>query len=94
MSFWALGFLAGAAIVAIVAVLLVGILLQARRIRKLARTASDVVAEIDINTRSVWALRDTNRVAAEILEGAKAIDANAAAVVDAVSHTHTSQDVA
>ncbi len=85
---WTLGFALGVVVIVVVAALALGILFQARRILALARTAVDVVGEIDENTRSVWALRDTNAVAGQILDGARAIDANAAAIVDAVSHSH------
>ncbi len=94
MTLWTAGFLIGIVVVLVVATLLIGILWQARRILKLARTASAVVAEIDGNTRSVWALRDTNTVAGQILEGAEAIDNNAAAIVAAVSHDAASQTAA
>ena len=88
MSLWSLGFIAGGAIVVVVALLLIGIIYQATRILRLARTAAAVVGQIDTQTRSVWALRDTNVVAEQILEGARAIDANAAAIVGAVSVSH------
>jgi len=94
MSLWTLGFVLGAVVVVIVAVLLLGIIQQARRIQALANAAAGLVGEIDLNTRSVWALRDTNAVAAEILDGATAIEANAVAIVDAVSHTHEPEKVA
>lgn len=94
MTFWTAGFLVGIVVVLVVAILLIGILLQARRILKLAKTASAVVAEIDANTRSVWALRDTNTVAGQILDGAQAIDDNATAIVAALSHDATSQTAA
>ena len=81
-------------VVLVVAVLLLGILYQAHRILKLARTASAVVAEIDENTRSVWALSQTNEVAGQLLGGAQAIDQNAAAIVAAVSHESTPQTAA
>lgn len=80
MTLWALGFSVGGIVVLIVAVLLIGILLQARRIRRLARSASTVVAEIDDNTRSIWSLTATNRAAKGLLDGAKAIDENVAAI--------------
>ena len=86
MTYWELGFLAAFIVVVVVAVLLLGILYQARRILKLAKAASVIVEEIDANTRSVWALRQTNAVAAEILDGAGAIETNASAIVEAVSH--------
>lgn len=91
MSLWTLGFIAGFLIVLVVAALLIGILLQARRILGLAKVAAEVVAEIDLNTRSVWALTKTNQVAGQILDGARAIDANASAIVGAVSHSNKSK---
>lgn len=94
MNLWALGFLVGLVIVAVVALLLIGILLQARRIHGLAKTASAVVAEIDNNTRSVWSLAATNAVAKDLLDGAKAIDSNASAIVAAVSHEGQSNNAA
>ena len=60
MTLWAIGFLAGTGVTLVVALLLIGILLQARRILRLAKVASTVVAEIDSNTRSVWSLAATN----------------------------------
>jgi len=89
MSYWTIGFAAGVAIVLVVAALLIGIIYQALRILRLARTASDVVGQIDANTQSIWALRDTNAVAEKILVGARAIDANTAAIVNAVSAEHS-----
>ncbi len=94
MTFWTLGFLVGLIVVLIVAVLLIGILYQARRIRRLALAASEIVGDIDMNTRSIWALRDTNAVASQLLEGAKAIEGNCAAIVGAVGQTHRGSDVA
>ena len=85
MSLWLIGFIAALVVVLLVAALLVGILIEARRIRALAAAASQLVAEIDGNTRGIWALRDTYAVALALLGGAKAIDANAAAIVGAVS---------
>ena len=86
MSLWMMGYLAGLAVVVIVAALLIGILWQAIRIRRLALAASELVREIEENTRSVWALRETHAIAGTILTGATAIDANAHAIIDAVSH--------
>jgi len=60
MTFWSAGFMIGIVVVLIVATLLIGILHQAHRILKLAKTASAVLVDVDQNTRSVWALRDTN----------------------------------
>ncbi|MGI9433679.1 MAG: hypothetical protein ACR2Q4_02415 [Geminicoccaceae bacterium] len=94
MTYWTLGFALGLVVVVIVAALLIGILYQARRIRRLALAASDIVGDIDLNTRSIWALRDTNAVANQLLEGAKAIEGNSAAMVAAVGQTHRDTDVA
>ena len=94
MSLWTIGFLAGAIVVLVVAVLLIGIIWQAKRILRLGNVAVAVVGEIDVNTRSVWALRNTNAVATQILEGASALDSNAAAIVGAVAGTHANRIVA
>jgi hypothetical protein len=87
MLYWIIGFIAGGAVIFVVAVLLIGILVQASRILKLARTASEVVGQIDVNTRSVWALRATNAVAEQILAGARAIEGNATAIVNVLPNT-------
>ena len=94
MSLWLIGFVAGLAVVLVVALLLIGILVEARRIRSLAAQASLLVLAIDENTRGIWALRDTHAVALSLLEGAAAIDENAAAIVDAVSGAHIERSVA
>lgn len=91
MTLWTLGFLVGLVVVLVVALLLIGILYQACRILKLAKTASQVVADIDENTRSVWALRDTNDVAENILNGAEAIKDNTSAIVSVLSHDNAKQ---
>jgi len=94
MSLWLIGFMAALVVVLLVAGLLIGILVEARRIRALAIAASGLVEEIDANTRIVWALRDTNAVAGALLGGAAAIDANAAAIVAAVSRPQKEQSAA
>ena len=85
-AWWILGFAAAFAVVGVGAVLLLGILWQARRIRTLAGVAAAVVGGIDTNTRSVWALTRTNKTADALLAGACAIEGNAAAIRGAVSH--------
>lgn len=85
---WIIGFLAAGLVVVVVAALLIGILYQARRIRRLAQTAVEVVGEIDANTRSIWALRTTNVTAAELLEASRSIEANTAAINEAVTGAH------
>ena len=88
MSLWLIGFVAALLVGLVVALLLIGILIEAWRIRSLARQAALLVAEIDQNTRSIWALRDTYAVALTLLGGAKAIEGNVAAIVGAVSGQH------
>lgn len=82
---WTVGFIVAGVVVLVVAVLLIGILMQARRIRTLAGAAVGLVGEIDANTRSIWALAQTNQVAGQILDGAHAIDRNAGAVAEALT---------
>jgi hypothetical protein len=93
MSPWTLGFVLAAAVVVVVAVLLLGILWQAMRILRLARSAARLVEEIERNTRSVWALSDTNAVGGQILDQTRAIDAQAAAVLGALRGAPASQGV-
>lgn len=88
---WTLGFAVAAAVVVVVALLLIGILMQARRIRRLAGAAVGLVGEIDAQTRSIWALTQTNQVAAQILEGAQAIDRNASEVAAGLTGTAGSE---
>lgn len=94
MSLWLLGFVLGLVVVLLVAALLIGILVEARRIQGLARQAALLVQEIDANTRGIWALRDTHGVALALLGGAAAIDGNAAAIVRAVSDAHIDRNAA
>jgi uncharacterized membrane protein YqjE len=86
MTTWMLGFGLAAVVVVIVAALLLGIIWQCQRIVRLARTGLAVVEQIDANTCCIWSLRQTRAVAGQLLEGAGAIERNAAAIVDAVSH--------
>ena len=94
MSLWMIGFIAGLLVVLIVALLLIGILVEALLIRRLTRQASLLVREIDDNTRGIWALRDTWSVALKLLAGANEIEDNAAAIVRAVSGQHETERTA
>ena len=60
---WIIGFSIAAFVVVAAALLLIIIILQARRIAALAKTALSVVAEIEENTNSIWAINQTNKVA-------------------------------
>jgi len=94
MSLWLIGFVAGLLVVLVVALLLIGILVEARRIRSLAGAASRLVLEVEANTRGIWALRETHAVALALLGGATALDNNAGAIVDAVSGAHREKTAA
>lgn len=75
-----------ALVVAIAGALLLTIIFLAHRIGRLARTAVEVVRAIDANTRPVWSIAATNQVADELLKGARAIDRNACAIAETLSH--------
>ncbi len=75
------------AIVLIAAVLLILILVAARRILKLAGAALGIVVNIKQNTLSIWGLQDTNHKAIDILNEADTILSNAGAVATALHET-------
>ena len=75
----------GAVIVIAAAALLIAIIVLARSIAALAVSALAVVAEIEQNTKPIWQLNATNRVARDLLVGAKAIESNASAIVGALA---------
>ncbi len=72
-------------VVVIAAALLITILVLARQIGGLAATALSVVEQIEHNTKPIWQLNATNHVAGQLLGGANAIEANAGAIVGALS---------
>lgn len=75
------------AIVLIAAVLLILILVAARRILTLAHAALGIVVTIKQNTLSIWALQDTNHTASAILSEAGNIENNAGAVAQVLHET-------
>lgn len=81
-SFWLV--VAGVIVVA-AASLLITILVLARQIAALAATGVEVVEQIEQNTKPIWQLNTTNHVAKELLGGARAIEANAVAIVGALT---------
>ena len=83
-QWWTLWLGVAAVIVVAAAALLITIALLARRIGTLAATALDVVEQIEQNTQPIWQLNTTNKVARDLLGGARAIEANAGAVVGAL----------
>lgn len=84
--YWFFLWLAVAVIVVVAAAaLLVTIVLLARRIASLAQAALALVEEIEQQTKPIWQLNATNRVAKHLLVGAKAIDGNANAIAGALA---------
>ena len=75
---------AGIVVVA-AAVLLITVLVLARQIAALAAVGITVAGQIEQNTKPIWQLNATNRVAKELLGVAQAIEANAGAIVGALS---------
>lgn len=72
-------------IVVAAAALLITIVILARQIAALAATGITVVEQIEQNTKPIWQLNATNHVAAQLLGGAQAIEANAGAIAGALS---------
>jgi hypothetical protein len=82
-----IGLAIAGAIVLIAAVLLILILIAARRILKLANAALGIVVNIKQNTLSIWELQNTNHKAVDILNEADTILSNAGAVATALHET-------
>lgn len=75
------------AVVLVAAVLLILILIAAKRIQKLAVAALPIVVKIKENTLSIWELQNTNHKALDILGETKGIETNAGAVAQALHET-------
>ena len=82
-----IGLAIAGAIVLIAAILLILILIAARRILKLAGAALGIVVNIKQNTLSIWELQNTNHKAIDILSEADTILSNAGAVATALHET-------
>lgn len=82
--YWSLG--VAVVVILLAAALLIAILLVARSILGHAGEALAAVEAIDADTRVIWALDDTNRIAGEILQSTERIEASGGAIVG-VLHT-------
>lgn len=71
---WGWSLAVAAVVVVLAAVLLIAILLVARRILTHARQALEAAEHIAEDTKVIWKLDETNRVAGEILEAAESIE--------------------
>ncbi|MEO7392725.1 MAG: hypothetical protein ABIU58_11155 [Ramlibacter sp.] len=84
-QWWSIWLTIAGVIVVAAAALLITIIVLARRIGALAATALAVVQQIEQNTKPIWQLNATNQVAGQLLGGARAIEGNAGAIVQALT---------
>ena len=84
-GWWFVWLAVSGVIVVASATLLITIIALARRISALAGTALSVVEQIEQNTKPIWQLNATNKVAKDLLAGATAIEGNAGAIVKALA---------
>ena len=84
-GWWFLWLGVAGVIVVAAAALLIAIVVLARQIASHAAIGITVVEQIEQNTKPIWQLNATNHVAVQLLGGAQAIEANAVAIVGALS---------
>lgn len=84
---WAVWFAIGTVIVIAAAALLIAVIVAARRILRTAKVGLSVVGEIEQNTKAIWQLNDSHKVAEGLLSGAEAILGNASAIAGALAAT-------
>lgn len=84
LSAWYFWLAVSAVIVVIAAALLLAVLSVAKSIARGAGSALKLVKQIRENTQVIWALQDTNRLAAELETGANALLSNAGEVAQAL----------
>ena len=84
-QWWSVWLAIGGAVVIVAAALLITIIVLAHKIAVLADTAITVGLEIEADTKSIWQLNASKRVAGDLLDGATAIEGNAVAILNAVS---------
>jgi len=82
ITIWTYSLIAGAVVILIVAVLLILIVLTARKIDYHAKEIWLAGKNIAGNTVSIWMLKDTNMVAGDILATAKSIAGVAGSIDD------------
>ena len=81
---WAVWLAIGTLIVIAAAALLIAVIIAARRILRTARVGLTVVGDIEQNTKAIWQLNDSHKVAEGLLSGAEAILGNAGAIAGAL----------
>ena len=82
MSAWNLGFTLGGAVVVVVAALLIGILLVARKIAGLAAAALAVAADIEKATAPIWAIGTANGTVEDIVRTVASVDRRVSSLAD------------
>ena len=82
-SAWRLWMLVAAAVIVVAAALLVTIWLTARSIAAHATRALRAAEAIEVNTRPIWALQQTNEAAEKLRDVVRAIETKARAVAAA-----------
>lgn len=83
-NWWIVGWSVGGAVVLIAALLLITILMVARKIRRQATGALDVVHELREATLPLWALGDANRLVEDSLRAVYSIETSAGQIADAL----------
>lgn len=84
---WAVWLAIGTVIVIAAAALLIAVIVAARRILRTAKVGLTVVGEIEQNTKAIWQLKDSHKVAEGLSAGADAILGNAGAIAGALVAT-------
>ncbi len=90
-QWWFLWLMIGAVIVIAAATLLITIIVLAHRISVLAKIAIDVLLEVETNTKSIWDLNTSKKVAEDLIHGVVAIEENAGAILSTLSKTKDDQ---
>ena len=86
ITIWTYSLIAGAVVILIVAVLLIAIVITARKIDHHAKEIWLAGKNIAGNTVSIWMLKDTNVVAGDILKTAQSIAGVATGIDNKLTH--------
>ena len=88
MSHWTLGLVLGGVVVVVVAALLVTILVVARQIETLAKTALAVAGDIESGTKPIWALGTANALVEDIVRTVRSVDGSVNTIADTLDGGH------
>lgn len=91
LNTWYLSLVITAVVVVIAAALLLAVLSYARSIERGATAALGIVKQIRENTQVLWALQDTNAVAAQLQSGAESILDHAGQIAQALHEADVRQ---